>query len=57
MSTPNAAVTARTQIPSESPTDDARAERWACAAADHFEIRDISSGRFADPYRCNVCNP
>jgi hypothetical protein len=40
-----------------SPTDEPRAERWACITTDHFEIRDLSRGRFADPYRCNTCNP
>lgn len=39
------------------PTHEARAERWSCVAADHSEIRDVSAGRFADPYRCDTCNP
>ena len=40
-----------------SPTDEPRAERWACVAADHSEIRDVSLGRSADPARCGICNP
>ncbi len=39
------------------PTDEARAERWSCLAADHIEIRDVSAGRLADPKRCGTCNP
>jgi len=41
----------------DMPTDEARAERWRCVAADHFEIRDVSAGRLADPSRCGGCNP
>ncbi len=41
----------------ELPTHEARAERWTCVAADHAEIRDLSAGRLADPYRCGTCNP
>lgn len=40
-----------------SPTNDARAERWACVADDHAEVRDLDTARFADPCRCNECNP
>lgn len=40
-----------------SPTDDVLAERWGCVTGDHFEIRDHSTGRFADPCRCDTCNP
>jgi len=39
------------------PTQEARAERWACVAADHSELRDLSAGRLADPSRCGSCNP
>jgi len=39
------------------PTDETRAERWSCVAADHSEIRDVSAGRLADPSRCGMCNP
>lgn len=40
-----------------SPTDEARAERWGCVTADHFELREVNAGRFADPSRCPLCNP
>ncbi|MDP2269515.1 MAG: hypothetical protein Q8N23_10505 [Archangium sp.] len=40
-----------------APTGEAQAERWACVAGDHFEIRDLNAGRFADPARCPSCNP
>lgn len=39
------------------PTDETSAERWSCVAADYSETRDLSAGRFADPYRCGTCNP
>jgi len=39
------------------PTGEACAERWRCVAADHTETRDVSAGRFADPARCDMCNP
>ncbi len=38
-------------------TVEARAERWACVTGDHFELRDLNVGRFADPARCPSCNP
>lgn len=41
----------------ESPTAQVRAERWACVAAPHDEIRDLGIGRFADPRWCDHCNP
>jgi len=41
----------------ESPTDETRAVRWGCVLGDHFETRDVATGRFADPYRCSLCNP
>jgi len=41
----------------ESPTDEARAERWGCVTADHSETRDRSLGRTANPYRWGTCNP
>lgn len=40
----------------DSPTEEARAERRSCVAADYCEIRDVSAGRLADPYRCATCN-
>jgi hypothetical protein len=40
-----------------SPTRETRAERWGCVAAEHTELRDISVGRWADPSRCDTCNP
>jgi len=40
-----------------SPTNEACAERWACVAGDHAEVRDLETSRFADPQWCNVCNP
>lgn len=40
----------------DSPTEEARAERWRCVVADYCEIRDVSAGRLADPYRCATCN-
>ncbi|MDZ4696239.1 MAG: DUF6671 family protein [Deltaproteobacteria bacterium] len=39
------------------PTGEARAERWGCVAADHFEIREVGEGRLGDPSRCDRCNP
>jgi len=41
----------------DSPTNEARAERWACVVADHAEIRDLETARVADPQWCNACNP
>lgn len=41
----------------DSPTDEARAERWRCVTGDHEEIREVASGRYGDPYRCGTCNP
>jgi len=40
-----------------SPTNEARAERWACVVGDHAEVRDLETSRFADPQWCNACNP
>jgi len=41
----------------DSPTNVARAERWACVAGDHEEVRDLDTARSADPQWCNACNP
>ena len=40
-----------------SPTNEAPAERWACVAGDHAEVRNLNTERFADPRWCNACNP
>lgn len=39
------------------PTSEARAERWACVAGEHLELRNLNVGCFADPARCPSCNP
>jgi hypothetical protein len=39
-----------------SPTNEARAERWACVAGEHSEERPTSK-RSANPGNCNECNP
>jgi len=41
----------------DAPTNEARAERWACVAGDHAEVRDLETARLADPRWCNECNP
>ena len=41
----------------DSPTNEAYAERWACVAGDHAEVRDLDLSRPADPKWCNACNP
>jgi len=41
----------------DSPTNETRAERWACVVADHAEVRDLKTSRAADPQWCNACNP
>jgi len=41
----------------DSPTNEARAERWACVTGDHAEVRDLDSACLADPRWCNECNP
>lgn len=40
-----------------SPTSETRAVRWGCVRGDHFETRDVVTGRLADPLRCPLCNP
>jgi len=41
----------------DSPTNKARAGRWACVTGDHEEVRELDTTRFADPQWCNWCNP
>jgi ribosomal protein L37E len=38
------------------PTREARAEVWRCVRCPHQEVRDTAPA-FADPARCQVCNP
>lgn len=40
-----------------SPTNEVRAERWACVTGDYEETRDVGANRRASPARCSLCNP
>lgn len=39
------------------PTSIAIAKRWSCTACQHHEEINISQERFADPSKCQFCNP
>lgn len=40
-----------------TPTGELLAEIWSCASCGHQHERSPTSARFADPSRCNACNP